>query len=145
MKASQLLKRKWLPNKKGENVNFQKSIQVCYSKFSTFSGRASRSEYWWFYLYSTVWGYLLDISDELEKWNAFGDFKILVYLVLLVGYFIITVPLISAGSRRLHDIGKSGWWQLLYITIIGTIPLIIWMARPGSREYNKYGPAIENI
>ena len=126
-------------------MNISKSIQVCYTKFSTFSGRASRSEYWWFYLHSTVMGFLLDISDEVEKSNAFGDFKILVYLGLIIGYSIITIPLISAGSRRLHDIGKSGWWQLLALTIIGNIPLIVWMVRPGSREFNKYGPAIENI
>jgi len=126
-------------------MNFQKSIEVCFAKFSTFSGRASRSEYWWFYLFVTVMEYLVQIAAGVEKLNTSEDSKIWVSMGLFVGYFVITIPVLSAGSRRLHDIGKSGWWQLLSITIIGIIPLIIWMARPGSLESNKYGPAIENI
>ena len=144
MKAIQLLKRKWLLNK-GENMNFQKSIEICFTKFGTFSGRASRSEYWWFYLFVTVMEYLVQIAAGVEKLNTPEVSKIWVSLGLFVGYVVIMIPVLSAGSRRLHDIGKSGWWQLLVITIVGIIPLTIWMARPGDRELNKYGPAIENI
>lgn len=54
----------------------------------------------------------------------------------------LILPTIAAAARRLHDTGRSGWWQLLIITIIGIIPLIIWMASRGSQEENEYGAAI---
>ena len=52
-------------------------------------------------------------------------------------------PSIAAAARRLHDVGKSGWWQLIAITIIGIIPLIIWMATEGSKKNNIYGKSIK--
>ena len=54
-------------------------------------------------------------------------------------FLVIAIPQISAGSRRLHDTGRSGWWQLLSFTVIGLIPLIIWLAQDGNKEANKYG------
>jgi uncharacterized membrane protein YhaH (DUF805 family) len=50
----------------------------------------------------------------------------------------ISIPSIACGSRRLHDIGKSGWWQLLMITIVGLIPLVIWWSKKGNELSNKY-------
>ena len=50
---------------------------------------------------------------------------------------------IEAGARRLHDIGKSGWWQLIAITIIGIIPLIIWFAKEGTKKNNSHGKPIK--
>jgi hypothetical protein len=77
-------------------MTFQKSIEVCFSKYFTFSGRASRSEFWWFYSLT----YLIEI---------------LVSAISPMGGFVISaafmIPTFSAGSRRLHDIGKTGWWQ----------------------------------
>ena len=49
------------------------------------------------------------------------------------------IPLLAVGCRRLHDIGRSGWWQLLLLTLIGTILLIVWWATPTKNEPNAYG------
>ena len=48
---------------------------------------------------------------------------------------MVLIPALAVGARRLHDVGKSGWWQLISITVIGLIPLIIWWAQPGGKSY----------
>lgn len=51
------------------------------------------------------------------------------------------IPTLAASSRRLHDTGRSGWWILLLITVIGLIPLVIWWASPSNSNSNKYAEA----
>lgn len=107
-------------------MTFGKSISTCFSKFFDFNGRASRPEYWWFYLFTLLlsWGSILVDSSGV--------------LSLLLN-FVILFPVISAGARRLHDTNRSGWWQLIMLTIIGIIPLIIWLSSKGSDQENHYG------
>jgi len=119
-------------------MTLSESISTCFAKFATFQGRASRSEYWWFILAVTIFTYLLQIvvgittlTDADEGLGAAIGMNIIVW--------ILFIPEISAGSRRLHDVGKSGWWQLIAFTVIGLIPLIIWMARVGDKEPNRFG------
>ena len=79
--------------------------------------------------------------------DLFGD-----YFLNLIGgpnlFFLFSpsvaliVPSLSVAARRLHDINKSGWWQLLWITLIGGILLIIWHATEGENKKNKFGPPI---
>ena len=52
---------------------------------------------------------------------------------------LIVIPNISVTTRRLHDVGRSGWWQLLYITIVGIIPLLYWWIKKGDDGDNKHG------
>ena len=60
-----------------------------------------------------------------------------------VAVAITFFPSIAAASRRLHDVNKSGWWQLIAITIIGIIPLIIWFATEGTKKNNSHGKPIK--
>jgi len=53
------------------------------------------------------------------------------------------VPSLAVGARRLHDCGRSGWWQLLILTVIGIILLLIWWATEGSSEENEYGTGLD--
>lgn len=96
-------------------MNFGQAILSCLSKYATFTGRASRSEFWWFFLFqiliSLVGGMLGDVISGLI---ALG----------------LLLPSLAAGTRRLHDIGKSGWWQLLILTGIGLLVLIYWWVQP---------------
>lgn len=96
-------------------MTFQESIKVCFSKYVVFEGRAKRPEFWWFVLFTVVASLVLGaISNALS-----GLFSLAVFL-----------PSIAVGARRLHDIGKSGWWQLLwFIPVIGWIVLIYWAAQ----------------
>ena len=115
-------------------MNFGQSISTCMAKFADFSGRASRSEYWWFYLFVTLmsWGSSLVSAFMFSYEDPMAD--ILPLIVSLVFF----VPTIAAGSRRLHDIGKSGWWQLIAFTVIGIILLIVWYATDTKTEKNKF-------
>lgn len=96
-------------------MTFQESIKVCFNKYVEFEGRAKRPEFWWFVLFTVVTSLVLGaISNALS-----GIFSLAVFL-----------PSIAVGARRLHDIGKSGWWQLLwFIPVIGWIVLIYWAAQ----------------
>jgi len=108
------------------------SIKTCLTKFADFKGRALRSEFWWFYLLVTVLQFVL---------YHFGG---MVYAPLLVAavvvQIVLLVPSLAAGSRRLHDFGMSGWWQLLLILFpLGNIVLMTLWAQKGSEGDNKYG------
>tara|TARA_B100000029_G_C17585132_1_gene960918 strand:- start:2675 stop:3013 length:339 start_codon:yes stop_codon:yes gene_type:complete len=109
-------------------MSFQKSIEICFAKYATFSGKAGRSEYWWFFLFLILMGFALGIIDGIlfadltEKWGT-GP----VGLVWSLGTF---VPSIAVGARRLHDTNRSGWWQLLYLTGIGIPIVLIFMVLP---------------
>ena len=95
-------------------------------KYVDFNGRASRPEYWWFYLFTVLlsWGSLIVDQSGI----VYG----IVNLALLL-------PALSAAARRLHDTNRSGWWMLIAFTIIGLIPLIIWLASKGNDQANEYG------
>ena len=104
-------------------------------KYGTFSGRASRSEYWWFYLFTILmsWGSTL-VSGAMY---SFDD--PMIDIIPSIVSLVFLVPALAAGCRRLHDIGKSGWWQLLLIIpIIGWILLIVWLATDTKPEGDKY-------
>ncbi|MDX1796434.1 MAG: DUF805 domain-containing protein [Hydrogenovibrio sp.] len=116
-------------------MGFQESIASGMSKYINFSGRARRSEFWWFYLFTILvtWGAGLVFSFVFAKLPAVGNF-----LIDLVSLFML-FPWLAMAARRLHDIGKSGWWLLLLLTGIGLILLIYWWTRDTQSEVNKYG------
>ena len=120
-------------------MNFQTSIKTCFNKFAVFSGRASRSEFWFFVLFGILGGIITSIIDVMILGYPFeenGPINLIFSVALII-------PSISVAARRLHDINKSGWWQLLWITIIGGILLIIWHATEGENKKNKFGPPIK--
>ena len=103
-------------SKEGNSVTFFESIRICFTKYAEFNGRASRSEFWWFMLFVTlVASALVYLSQSLSN----------IFLIAIL------LPLLAAGSRRLHDCGKSGWLQLyLLVPVGGIIMLGIWWAMP---------------
>ena len=98
-------------------MNFGQAIATCLTNYATVTGRAARPEFWWFFLFQ----FLVSVAASMLGDMASG----LVGLALLL-------PALAAGARRLHDIGKSGWWQLLLLTGIGFLLLIYWWVQPGS-------------
>ena len=110
----------------GDQMTFGKAISTCFSKFADFNGRASRPEYWWFYLFTVLVSWAAMLVDHTQILSG------LISLVFLC-------PAIAAATRRLHDTNRSGWWQLLYFTIIGAIFVIVWLASQGSDQENEYG------
>ena len=115
-------------------MNFQQSIEKCFKNYANFNGRASRSEFWWFILFGLLVGVGTSIVDFII--DPTGNFVLFNSIASLA----LFIPQLSAGSRRLHDTGKSGWWQLLYITIIGGIVVIVWLATEPTKKKNQFGP-----
>ena len=118
-------------------MNFTKSIAYCFSNYVNFNGRASRSECWWFFLFGFILQFIGTVWDA-----AMGDTSGN-GVMYWISYAVVFLPSIAVGARRLHDVNKSGWWQLIAITIIGIIPLVIWMATEGAKKKNKYGQPIK--
>ncbi len=101
-------------------MTFQESIKTCFTKYATFDGRASRSEYWWFFLFLML-GSLATA--------AIGDKLSLLFSLATI------VPSLAAAARRLHDTNRSGWWQLIaLIPLAGMIVLIVFLAQESRPE-----------
>jgi uncharacterized membrane protein YhaH (DUF805 family) len=101
-------------------MTFQDSIRTCFSKFADFSGRASRSEYWWFALFLVVTYIVAAMISEVAYW------------VVVVVTFL---PSLAAAVRRLHDTGRSGWWLLLnFVPVIGFIIVLVLLAQESKEE-----------
>ena len=104
----------------GRSMTFFESIRVCLAKYAEFDGRATRPEFWWFALFVTLAATALTyMSESLAS----------VFAVAML------LPLLAAGARRLHDSGRSGWWQLFILApIAGIIMLMILWAVPSVPE-----------
>ncbi len=102
-----------------------------WKKYAVFSGRATRSEYWYFVLINIIVSIILVFTDKILRDSG-----------LLNGIYSLAVflPSIAVTARRLHDADRTGWWQLLFvIPIIGFIVLIIFLAMDGTPYENRYG------
>ena len=110
-------------------VGFSEAIGLGFKNYINFSGRATRAEYWWWFLFIAVTGVVLGTIDSITGIGALQNIFNLATLI----------PGLALGARRLHDIGKSGWWQLLWFAIIvGWIIMIVWYCKPGNQLGNKY-------
>lgn len=99
-------------------------------RYFDFNGRARRQEFWMFMLISFVIAVVLGIIGGMLKTNIISNLYSLAVLL----------PSLGVGARRLHDTGKSGWWQLLlFVPIIGIIVLIVFWAKDSDPGDNQYG------
>ncbi|WP_159017062.1 DUF805 domain-containing protein [Cognatiluteimonas profundi] len=105
--------------------------------YFNFEGRARRKEYWMFVLVNLIVSFGLSMVDGivgLKSASGIGTLGAIYSLAVLV-------PSIAVGARRLHDLDKSGWWQLIaFVPIIGWIVLIVWAASAGQAGSNRFGP-----
>ncbi len=93
-------------------MTFVDAVRTCFAKYADFTGRATRSEFWWWVLFVIV------VSIILEMFNDWVS----------VAFSLATLlPYLAVSARRLHDTDRSGWFQLLgFIPVIGWIILLIW-------------------
>ena len=109
-------------------MSFVQAVQVCLRKYVDFSGRAVRSEFWWFALFQLI---------VIVGASMFGETIGNVVALALV------LPSLAVGARRLHDIGKSGWFLLLHLLpIIGILVLIFFWVQASQTESNEYGVSV---
>ena len=117
-------------------MNFNDIIAIIKSvilkNYVNFEGRATRAEFWWFFLFNLIVGLILSLFGRVGT------------VLSGVWSLAILLPYLGVSARRLHDINKSGWLLLLaLIPLVGAIILIVWWAKEGDAEPNQYGPVPE--
>ena len=116
-------------------MGFGEAVQSVFSKYATFSGRARRSEYWYFVLLQVIVTAVLNGLYSATESVAFSAILVLFDLALLV-------PSLAVCWRRLHDIGKSGgYYFFILIPLVGWILLLVWMCQDSQPGANQYGPS----
>lgn len=110
-------------------MDFNNAVKTCLiKKYADFSGTATRSEFWWFWLFSVL---VTSVGNILSLGLNTEIFSNLTMILLLL-------PTFAVASRRLHDVGWSGWWQLISLTIIGWFWLVYMYMKESKIINNKY-------
>ena len=113
-------------------MSFTDAVRSALTKYVTFSGRARRSEYWFFALASQIASVVASTID-----NVLGT-QLFTYIVALG----LLLPSLAVGIRRLHDTGRSGWWVLIgLVPVVGFIVLIVFYVQDSQPTTNAYGPS----
>jgi uncharacterized membrane protein YhaH (DUF805 family) len=122
------------------NVNIKEATFLFFKNYFLFSGRSSRGAYWWQFPVLFLAGFIIGLMEVfLGLYNyevGSGPFGLILQLAVFI-------PGLSVTARRLHDVGRSGWWYLIAFTVVGIIPLFYWMCKKGDLGTNKYGEDIE--
>jgi uncharacterized membrane protein YhaH (DUF805 family) len=110
-------------------VNWWKVVVI--ERYAQFTGRASRAEYWWFFLATLI------VTTVL---NALGRASTILVVLAFVYSLAVLVPSIAVAVRRLHDTGRSGWWMFIaLVPLVGIIVLFVFLAMDGQAGPNQYG------
>ena len=116
-------------------------------KYASFEGRATRAEYWYFYLFfilvligGVIVGAILGAVLAIGDGETAAGLAVIVYAIITLGF---VCPSISVLVRRLHDIGRSGWWfWIALIPCFGGIVIFIFTLLGSQEHNNKYGPYV---
>ena len=138
-------------------MGFVQSIKHNFANYATFSGRAQRSQFWWWYLFTVIvyavanvvdsligWGvgkqtFEFTINGEIQRYDAPG-----VGFLFIVVWLVLLLPTLAVAVRRLHDTDRSGWWLLwgyllAIVCCIGFIILLVFWLQRGTNGPNKHG------
>lgn len=160
---------------KTPSMSFGEALKTCFKKYATFSGRARRSEFWWFSVlgwilslasYGVIWWKMAKLDEvqaqvaevmfDEEKMAALtaqaesfdSTFYLLIGVIGVIGLLLL-LPSLGVAVRRLHDTGKSGWWLLAMIipivNFVIAIILLIYYLKDSDPKPNKYGPSPKYI
>lgn len=122
-------------------MTFSNAIKVGIKDYANFSGRSSRSEFWWFWLGTLLFELLVPGICALIGYAIYGIRGMIIGLMggSTMSLLLVILPMLSVSIRRLHDTGRSGWWYFInFIPFIGSIWFLILMCCP-SDETNAYG------
>ncbi len=118
-------------------MNMKEAVISVLTNWNNFSGRACRSEFWYFILATFLVSIIISIIEiatglvDIES----SEMGILSWIFTL----LLFVPSLSVTARRLQDRGWSGWWQLLYLTIVGILVIVVLNILPAKEDENKWG------
>ena len=113
-------------------------------RYFDFQGRANRSQYWLFALVHVIVIVVLGLVDFFVFFGgnaeSVADETVALFPITTIYQLAVLLPLLGVTARRLHDTGRSGWWQLIgFVPLIGAIVLIIFLVLPGDPEGNSHG------
>lgn len=115
-------------------MGFAQAVKSGFSQYVSFSGRARRSEYWYWVLFTIIVQLVFGIADAVLFDDELGIFSALATIVLLL-------PGLSVSVRRLHDTNRSGWWLwIVLVPVIGAIALLVFTLMAGTVGENRFGP-----
>ncbi len=111
-------------------MGFTAAIGSGFSNYAVFSGRATRSAYWYFVLFCALGGTAIAIVELAIDSTYLG----------MLWNVATLLPSLGLGVRRLHDTDRSGWWSLLWLVpVIGWILLFVWLCQRGTPGANRFG------
>jgi uncharacterized membrane protein YhaH (DUF805 family) len=134
-------------------MSFTEAVRTCFNKFATFEGRASRPEFWWWFLFTilvSLVGYVpllvltfigaATADDGGAVSGVFTLLTVIFWILWAILVIALLIPTLAVGCRRLHDRGQSGWLLLLYFVPCGNIVLLVFWLLEGTPGDNMYGP-----
>ncbi|MAS43672.1 MAG: hypothetical protein CML46_12545 [Rhodobacteraceae bacterium] len=130
-------------------MTFSDSIQNVLLNFAEFRGRATRSEYWYWVLFALCLQVLFQIVDGLVSAPLMGFPPFALDAgrpISVLGMVALLPPTLAVGCRRLHDVGRSGWWLLLpLIPVIGALALLWMLTRTSVERDNRFGSSVAGL
>ena len=126
-------------------VGFWEAVKRGFGQYCCFTGRASRSEYWWFNLFVSVIAILVSGPEIIDVVKEPDMSMTAMYhgtgFLSWIWYLAVLLPSWGLLFRRLHDTGRSGWWVLInLIPLVGSIVIFVFTVLPSQPFTNKYGP-----
>lgn len=136
-------------------MGFGQAITTCFGKYASFTGRARRSEFWFFWLFTIIVAFVLNIIDGVTGLVLrFGNVETIdtstgvitfttgnLGILSTIWSLVIFLPFLSVTVRRLHDTGRSGWWWwILFIPCVGFIVILVFMLLDSAPGDNRFGP-----
>lgn len=112
-------------------MTFSQAVSSVYKNYANFKGKSIRSEYWYFLLFTL----LVNIASGFLSALLPSGLATIIAGASLLFAIVSFIPSLAVTVRRLHDIGKSGWWMLIcFVPLIGIIVLLFWMATPSKTQ-----------
>ena len=128
-----------MPDKWGISMSFTAAVASGLRQYATFSGRAPRAEYSWFFLFTALTSFVAGMVDAAlgttDSSGSIGVVGTLVWLALLL-------PSLAITARRLHDTDRSGWWMVAFlIPLVGFVLWLVFMCSDSHPQTNRFGPS----
>jgi uncharacterized membrane protein YhaH (DUF805 family) len=120
-------------------MSFTAAVASALRQYATFTGRARRAEYWWFFLFTALVSFVAGLVDA-----AFGtiDSSASIGLVGALASLALFLPSLAITVRRLHDVDRSGWWVLAFlIPLVGFVLWLVLMCSDSNPQANRFGPS----
>ena len=113
-------------------MSFSDAVTTCLRKYATFSGRARRSEFWWFTLANVIAAIVASLLDQILGTTLISP-------LLSLG---LLLPSLAVSVRRLHDTGRTGWWCFIaLVPLVGAVVLLVFDCLDSTPGDNQYGPS----